>query len=112
MITFFNSTDSMRGIQGDTFPVFTIVTDLDDLDGYTMRVDLELAEAPGRTVFTKNCTTYAEGNVNGFRVQFATTDTENLNGIYTMHFVLSSSAGDKRKLVGMLEVLPSPKGVA
>lgn len=111
MISFFESAGSMRGMQGDTFPEFKIETDLDDLEGYTMRVDLELTEAPGIAVFTKNCTQYTEGTECGFKVQFTTADTEELCGIYTMHFVLSSTSGDKRGLVGTLVVLPSPREV-
>ena len=113
---YFKVAEPMRGYRGDTFsPWRILVTDdylLPDLINCSMRLDLEDKYTPGKVVFTKSCEYIAGSFGKGFQVQLDSEDTEQLCGMYTIHYVLTDTSGkDYRKLVGTLEVLPVPQEV-
>lgn len=113
-LDFYEVLRRMRGYRGDTFPVFYIRTDADDLTGCSMRLVLENTETPGSVALTKACTEYEfEDEALGFSVQLGTDDTVNLCGTYTMHFIMEDGNGaEYRKLVGTLVVLDRPEEVS
>lgn len=109
---FFSTTESLRGYSGDTFPAFGILTDAQDLTGCTMRLVLEDVSAPGSVAFSKSCTRKDKGGRLGYSVQLGSSETAQLCGTYTMHFILTDAENaEHRKLVGTLIVLRSPAEV-
>lgn len=109
---FFETAPRMRGYRGDTFPVFCVQTDADDLTGCTMRLILEDVRNHGSIALTKACSedTSVGTDGAGFTVQLVSTDTAALCGTYTMHFILTDTNGlEYRKLVGTLIVLDIPE---
>lgn len=111
---FFDTLQKMRGYRGDTFPVFYVKTDAEDLTGCSMRLILEDIKIPGSIAFPKDCAVHTfEDGAHGFSVQLDSADTANLCGTYTMHFIMTGADGrEYRKLVGTLVVLDAPKGGA
>lgn len=108
----FSTTESLRGYSGDTFPAFGILTDAQDLTGCTMRLVLEDISAPGSVAFSKSCTRKDVGTQLGYTVQLTSSETAQLCGTYTMHFILTDADdAEFRKLVGTLIVLHSPAEV-
>ena len=110
-IDFFSTGPRMRGMRGDTFPVFRVKVSGMDLTGCTMRIVLERKDTPGSVELTKECTHFEDADGSeGYRVQLTTLETRNLLGIYTVHFILNDGVyWNYRKLVGTLEVLPIPQ---
>ena len=109
---FFGTLRRMCGYRGDTFPVFYIETDADDLTGCTMRLVIEDMASPGSVALVKACTEHEfPMGVLGYEVQLVSSETAQLCGTYTLHFILDNGTDEMRKLVGTLQVLDIPKEV-
>ena len=107
---FFKRTEHMRGLAGDTFPVWRVtVTGIGSSSDYEMRMELEDKYKPGNVVLTKACSA-AHGDSEGYTVQLTSTDTAKLSGVYRVHFIMTDNDGyEYRKLVGCLEILDVPE---
>ena len=112
-VDFFSTFQPMRGYRGDTFPVFRVdVSGMESTDGCSMRVVLEDKKTPGSIAFVKECFHYTGEGEDYFAVQLDSSETAELCGVYTVHFILTdTSENDYRKLVGTLEVFNSPQEV-
>ena len=110
---FFSTCQKMRGIQGDTFDVFRVTVSGMELEGCSMRFVLECKDTPGSIALTKACSHFTAQTSEGFLVQLQSSETSQLSGLYTMHFILTDAESKEyRKLIGTLEVLPSPQEVS
>lgn len=109
-IDVFSKAPAIRGYSGSTLPEFRILVSGMSLAGCTMQLQIENKYNPGTIVFSKNCTYFSESGEEGYTVQLDSTDTADLSGVYTMYFVLTDTNNGKfYNLVGVLEILPTPK---
>ena len=105
---FYNKIPDMECLAGDTFPVFNVKIDADDLSGCSMQIIVALSNDPNNAVICKECTVI-EG---GFSVQLTSDDTAGLiSDMYDIHFRLIDSEGQSyRKLAGKLWVTAAAEG--
>ena len=111
-VDFFSTTPRIRGYQGDTFPAFRVTVSGMEIAECSMRFVLECKNVPGSVALTKPCSRFTAQEETGFIVQLYSSETLGLLGAFTMYFILTESGNhEHRRLVGTLEVLPSPREV-
>lgn len=105
---YFDSLPDMECLSGDTLPEFHISPKTGNFDGCGMELILSKEKSPATAVVCKKCTS----DVDGFKVQLTSYDTENLiAGDYMLHFRMVDVKGlSHRKLVGRLHVIKAAKG--
>ncbi len=109
----FSQCHRVRGYNGDTFPFFRVVVTGTETTGCSMRLVLERKDTPGSVALTKSCTYVSDEETTYFAVQLTGTETAQLGGAYTMHFILSdANQNDISRLVGTLEVFVGPREVS
>lgn len=107
---FYTELATVRGLRGDTFPVFRIhVTGLTELNKCSMRLILEQKSHPGSIALIKAGESFSDDSGSGFCFHLTSNDTAVLCGVYSMYFILTDSVGmNYIKLTGTLEVLDAP----
>lgn len=108
-ITFYNRIPDMECLAGDTLDTMEIeVTGLENLTSPSMKVVVSKKGKENNIVVQKSCSLNGEGT--GFTVTIDSDDTERLNGVYWVDFILTANSVHYKKLRGILVVYPQYKG--
>ncbi len=108
MVRFYDKMPDMECLAGDTLPSFIIEVDADNLNGCRMQLLIASYDEPEQVILSKD----GSQTDNGFIFTLTSEDTKNLSGLFRMHFRFVGSDGlSRRKLSGVLRVIPVPLGV-
>ncbi len=106
-VRFYNEISDMECLQGDTLPAFVISASADELTDCRMQMLLSYWDKPEEAVLCKECI----ADENGFSVLLTSDETQNLQGMFRIHFRFIGADGlSRRKLSGILNILPAPQG--
>ena len=107
MVKFYDEIPDMECLAGDTLASFIIGVEADELTNCSMQMLIAAYDEPEHAVISQN----GIASENGFVFTLTSNDTQNLTGVYRMHFRLIGADGlSRRKLSGMLHVIPVPQG--